>query len=275
MIDRRGATKPVLRRITSSLTSEAPTMLLDFPTQSASPSSARQLLAGFDRITVVNLPERTDRRREMEAELEKVGIDAADIRLHFFAAKRPTEQGYWPSLGARGCFQSHLEILQQAQRDGLRNILVVEDDCDFTDRPAAQCEAMFRALGTTDWDLCYLGHPEALDDAEPGTWVAHTRPFQQSHCYAVNGRAFGRLVEFLEAITRRPEGHPLGGPQHYDGALNMFRQQNPDIITLLAAPSLAHQRSSKSDIFEHWYDNVPGLRQLFALRRALMKRLKG
>ena len=55
----------------------------------------------------------------------------------------------------------------------------------------------------------------------------------------------------------------------------MFREQNPDVITLLAAPSLARQRSSKSDIFEYWYDKVPGLSQLFALRRALKKRLVG
>lgn len=246
-------------------------MLLEHPAS----SPARPLLAGFERITVVNLPERTDRRREMEAELAKVGVDATDVRLRFFAANRPTEKGDWPSLGARGCFQSHLAILQQAQAAGLRNILVLEDDCDFTDRPAELRTAMLDALDKTEWDLCYIGHPETLDDAEPGTWVAHRGSFQQSHCYAVNGRAIPRLVEFLEAITRRPEGHALGGPQHYDGALNMFRQQNPDVVTLLGAPSLAHQRSSKSDIFEHWYDNVPGLKQLFALRRELKKRLGG
>lgn len=254
-------------------------MLLDssIPSLAGLPP-ARPLLAGFERIVVVNLPERADRRREMEVELAKVGVDSTDVRLRFFAAKRPTEKGDWPSLGARGCFQSHLEILQQAQAAELRNILILEDDCDFTDHPVAVRAALLDSLHTTDWDLAYLGHPVSFDDAptvEPGTWVAHNAPFQQSHCYAVNGRAIPRLVEFLEAITRRPEGHPLGGPQHYDGALNMFRQQNPDVKTLLAGPSLAHQRSSKSDIYEHWYDKIPGLSQLVALRRALKKRLFG
>ena len=54
-----------------------------------------------------------------------------------------------------------------------------------------------------------------------------------------------------------------------------FRERNPDVVTLLASPSLAHQRSSKSDIFEHWYDRVPGLSQLASLRRSLKKRLFG
>lgn len=251
-------------------------MLLDRLESSVAPKAS--LLAGFERITVVNLPERTDRRREMEQQLRAVGVAADDPRLRFFAAKRPTEKGDWPSLGAKGCFASHLELLTQALRDGLGNVLVLEDDCDFTPRSSAVRESLARSLETTDWDLAYLGHPVALDDApgaDIGTWVAHAGSFQQSHCYAVNGRTLPRLVEFLEAITRRPEGHALGGPQHYDGALNMFRQQNPDLKTLLAGPSLAHQRSSKSDIFEHWYDKVPGLSQLLALRRVLKKRLGG
>lgn len=251
---------------------------------SASPSAAAKssMLAGFERITVVNLPERTDRRREMEQQLQLVGVAADDPRLKFFAANRPTEKGDWPSLGARGCFASHLQLLTQALHDGVGNILVLEDDCDFTPRPAAVRESLARTLQqlslSGDWDLAYLGHPVDLEGApgsDVGTWVVSSAPFQQSHCYAVNGRTLPRLVEFLEAITRRPEGHPLGGPQHYDGALNMFRSQNPDLKTLLAGPSLAHQRSSKSDIFEHWYDNVPGLSHLIALRRALKKRLLG
>jgi glycosyl transferase family 25 len=255
-------------------------MLLDRSAPSVAPSTAANdsLLGGFERITVVNLPERIDRRREMEEQLQSVGVAADDPRLKFFAAKRPTEKGDWPSLGAKGCFTSHLQLLTKELRDGVRNILVLEDDCDFTARPRAVRESLARTLSTIEWDLAYLGHPVAFDDApgsDVGTWVAHAGSFQQSHCYAVNGRALPRLVEFLEAITRRPESHPLGGPQHYDGALNMFRLQNPDIKTLLAGPSLAHQRSSKSDIFEHWYDKVPGLSQVMALRRSLKKRLIG
>lgn len=232
------------------------------------------LLDGFQRIIVVNLPERNDRRREMEQQLRAVGADPNDPRIRFFAAARPREVGDWPSIGARGCFQSHLEILRAAAADGLESILILEDDCDFTPRPTAMRAALVEQLADREWDLCYLGHPEALDDAAPGTWVAHDRPFQQSHCYAVHGRALPRLVEFLEAVTKRPAGHPDGGPQHYDGALNMFRMQNADVVTLLAAPSLAHQRSSRSDIFEHWYDRVFGLKQLFELRRCVQKFLR-
>lgn len=60
----------------------------------------------------------------------------------------------------------------------------------------------------------------------------------------------------------------------WNSALNMFRMQNADVVTLLAAPSLAHQRSSRSDIFEHWYDRVFGLKQLFELRRCVQKFLR-
>ncbi len=42
----------------------------------------------FDRIYIVNLPERTDRRREMEDQLVKVGL-GGHPRVMFFPAIRP------------------------------------------------------------------------------------------------------------------------------------------------------------------------------------------
>ncbi|MGC3968111.1 MAG: glycosyltransferase family 25 protein [Pirellulales bacterium] len=236
---------------------------------------AAGLLTQFERIVVVNLPERTDRRREMEAQLRSAGVDPQDERVQFFAARRPTEVGDWPSLGARGCFQSHLQILQRAREDELENILVLEDDCDFTPGTEGLRYNLVDELDRREWDLAYLGHPVELKSVVASSWVASGEPFQQSHCYAVNGRALPKVVAFLEAVASRPAGHPDGGPQHYDGALNMFRQQNHDVVTLLAAPSLAHQRSSRSDIYEHWYDRVPGLRQLFELRRRVKKLVRG
>ncbi len=49
----------------------------------------------------------------------------------------------------------------------------------------------------------------------------------------------------------------MGGPQHFDGALSMFREQNPDVRTLIARPRLGFQRRSRSDISSAWYDRLP------------------
>ena len=58
----------------------------------------------------------------------------------------------------------------------------------------------------------------------------------------------------------RPAGSKLGGPMGMDGSLSWFRRENPDVITLMAAPPLASQRSTRSDLSPRWFDRVPMLR---------------
>ena len=55
----------------------------------------------FDRIRVINLVERRDRRRDMERELAGIGL-ADDPRVAFISALRPNDAGNFTSVGARG-----------------------------------------------------------------------------------------------------------------------------------------------------------------------------
>jgi GR25 family glycosyltransferase involved in LPS biosynthesis len=74
-------------------------------------------------IFVINLEHRTDRRRAMEKELSKIGWNA-----EFFPAIRPAEAADFPSIGARGCFLSHLAVLRRASETEARRLILVEDD---------------------------------------------------------------------------------------------------------------------------------------------------
>ena len=71
------------------------------------------LLERFDRVRIVNLKARADRRREMRGELARLGL-GLDDRIALHEACRPDDRGDFPSLGARGCFLSHLTVLDQA-----------------------------------------------------------------------------------------------------------------------------------------------------------------
>src|SRR5690606_31802208 len=86
----------------------------------------------FEAIYVINLAYRADRRLEMSAELARLGLSFDDPKVTLFAAVRPEDAGEFPSVGARGCFMSHLGILHSALALGLRSILILEDDADFT-----------------------------------------------------------------------------------------------------------------------------------------------
>lgn len=214
------------------------------------------LLQSFDRICIINLPERADRRRAVTRELQRQGVRVDGDRVRFVDGIRPDAPGDFPSTGARGCFLSHLKVLRQARADGVRRLLVLEDDVMFT-ATLAGAGSLGAALAADGWHLAYPGH--ALPPRPgPLRWEPSAAPLVCAHCYAVHGDALDAVIGYLEACLGRPAGHPLGGAMHYDGALTMLRQARPDLVTLLASRSLAGQRSSRSDIIgPSWLDRGP------------------
>jgi hypothetical protein len=233
------------------------------------PMSASPLFEYFDQVSVINLPDRLDRRRQIEAEFRRLGAYPAADRVCFFPAIRPEQRGGWPSAGARGNFLSHYNILRSAHERKLRSVLIMEDDCSFTSTMHRMQGQVAQALSATDWDIVYLGHVEVVQGDKPFELVEWPRPLLTSHMYAVNRPCMDRLVNFLEVVTHRPAGHPDGGPQCYDGALCTFRAQNPDVKTLISVPSLACQRSSRSDISPGLLDTFPATRAVVGIARRL------
>lgn len=220
----------------------------------------------FDRAVVINLPERRDRRRDMERQLRGAGISPKH-RVEFFPGIRPSDRLDWASIGARGSFLSHYAVLREACSSGVQSIVVMEDDCDFPPYFTRLQEQVASELASRDWDMVYLGHGEATADGGNVRLVACEHAVT-AHFYAIHGRVLRRLVDYLEAVNARPGGHPLGGPQFIDGAFAMFRSQNPDVLSLMPVPSLGKQRSSRSDVTPRWFDKVPVARWLIEeLRR--------
>lgn len=215
------------------------------------------LLATFDRIAIINLPDRHDRRRAVTRELRRWGVAVDGERVRFVEAIRPDGPGDFPSTGARGCFLSHLKTLRQAQADGVQRLLVLEDDVMFL--PAlGRSDHLAPVLAQDGWHLAYPGHVRA---ALPGPlrWEPSQEALVCAHCYAVHASALPVLVDFLDACLARPAGHPDGGPMHVDGALSVLRHQRPDLLTWVASASLAGQRSSRSDIIgPSWLDRWLG-----------------
>ncbi len=231
----------------------------------------------FDRIYIVNLPERTDRRREMEDQLVKVGL-GGHPRVMFFPAIRPNAAGEFPSIGARGCFSSHLAILQDAAQQGLQRILIPEDDLDFSRDFNARIGALCARLQQSDWGVFYGGYellqPLAGPDAEIQSMAAEAA-VRTTHFVAFQAPVMERAAAYLQAMLARPGGHPDGGPMHVDGAYSWFRRQHPEMLTLIAVPELGYQRSSKTDIHPlSWIDRTPLLRDAANLARKLKNHLR-
>lgn len=216
------------------------------------------LLNFFDKLYIINLPEREDRRKQIRRELTAIGISDSSEKVVFFPAIKPAEKGDFPSIGARGCFLSHLAVLKEARQHQLSNLLIMEDDLTFNSFLLQRQAAIVQELQHLNWDFAYLGHGLNLSKRQKGFFQEYSDPLRLAHFLAINQTKIPQLVEFLETILKRPNGHPKGGPMHVDGAYSVFRKQHPDTVTLVANPNLGFQRPSPSNIAGYkWFEGIP------------------
>lgn len=226
----------------------------------------------FDRISIINLPERIDRRQEMAEELAKIGLSLNSDGIVIFPAIRPSDAGDFPSVGARGAYLSHLEVLRNARDSGIKRLLVLEDDLMFDARLESSLKMLSEKINSEAWDFLYLGHMQ--DGMLPIHVETSQSPQQCLHFYAVQARVFNELISYLEECLKRSAGHPEGGSMHVDGAISMFRERHPQFITWLIQPSMGRQRPSRSDITNNrWYDKSAILSPMMRLLRKFKKKL--
>lgn len=233
---------------------------------------ARQVFTDwFDRTYIVHLPERHDRMKIVLGQLDRVGIEPEAGRLEIFSGIRPTTESGFPTVGARGCFLSHREVLARAMKDNLRRVLIMEDDVEFHSLLIISPGEILDGLDGMEWGLAYLSHSLEIQEGAPPRFLPTEEITKGAHFYAVQGAAIRQLAEYLDAVLARAPGDPLGGPMHYDGALTMFRRAHAKVKTVAANPSLGRQAHSRSDISPKPWDRFPITRELAQLVRGTFR----
>lgn len=213
-----------------------------------------RLLDRFDRIRIVNLPERADRRREMDAELARIGL-SGDPRVAYFPAIRPADKGRFTSIGAHGVYLSQRAILREAAAAG-HSLLILEDDCEFAARTGA-------FVAGDGWDIFYGG----WFAADPANLQASD--IIGAHMMGFTAQAVRRVSAYLEDLAPDCAIHPP-----IDAAYVWFRRAHPEVRAEFAVPPLAGQRPSKSDIAPgKWHHRLPLGRQLGRLAKRAWTRL--
>lgn len=241
------------------------------------PSPGEALLNSFEWMKIVNLPHRVDRRNEFTKQLRNIGIDHSRDGVAFFEAIRPQTEGDFPSIGAYGCFLSHLAILKDARERDLETILICEDDLNFSADFGQRIEQTLSMLVMEDWSIFYGFQPDNLPTSVSGlSKVPPSLGIQCAHFVVFRRPAIRALIPYLEAMLMRPSGHADGGPMHVDGAYNWFRLAHPHMKTFAATPSLGYQRSSSTDIAEKSFaDRSFILKPFVRYARALKNRIRG
>lgn len=233
-------------------------------------SPASRFFAPFDRIRVVNLVERTDRRREMEVQFARVGL-AGDPRIRYFPAIRTDHPGPFRRIGSHGNFLARIELLREAAQAG-EAVLILEDDCDFL------TPQVFEAVLPEGWDIVYGGFESSNEDALSDSMIIG------SHCMGFSARAATLAADYLVRYMQPdfpPDPVAAADPAYdpairppIDGAFVWFRRAHPELVTVFR--KVAVQRASRTDVGDQrFFDRIPVLRSLAGVARAIKRRIAG
>jgi glycosyl transferase family 25 len=136
------------------------------------------------RAIYINLEKRKDRKEHMETQLREYGLDNFE-RFDAIECKE---------MGCIGCAQSFLAVLELARDRQYRNVLIFEDDFQFTvpkDQVHEQINDIFAQK--FDWDVMMLAyHPVKAGDEISG----YTRLLdaQAGSAFIVQQHYFDKLI---------------------------------------------------------------------------------
>ena len=190
-------------------------------------------LTDIKHIFYINLEHRGDRKAHVEDQLESIGLQGE----RFNAIKMPN--------GAVGCSMSHLKLLQNALKNGLDHILIVEDDIQFLNPDLFKTQ-INTFLSNHIWDVILLGGNN-MPPYEPvdATCVKVSR-CQTTTGYIVNGNYIEKLMNNVRSglsnLLHNPKEHKAFAIDKY-----WFNLQKTDNWFLIIPLSVV-QREDYSDI---------------------------
>jgi GR25 family glycosyltransferase involved in LPS biosynthesis len=196
-----------------------------------------KLFERFDKVYCINLRRRPERLEEFKQEIEKYSLGNFEI---FNAVDgKDIKQTRSPKLkqSEQGLIESNLKILKDSIKNNLKNVLILEDDCIFTDE-IKNIDEYFKLL-PEDWDMLYMGgnHNTHMNMKPPtiiNEKVCKLHHTFSTHFIGIKNTIFQEL-EFLLSITHEP----------LDVTYTQL-QKNKNVYSFY--PAIAKQRIGFSDI---------------------------
>lgn len=236
----------------------------------------------IDKVYVINLKRRHDRRRETQHRLRELdlgievgfveAIDGRDITnqylqdnglgiypWHIAHYTNNLEKYHWysnyyfreMSFGEIGCSLSHNSIWQEILQEGITTALVLEDDVFFplsAELTKDTLREKFSLLKeeTVSWDFMYLGRMKIWNDKEQ-VCKGIVRPGYSwlSHSYVIKDSGAEKLVNtnFLSSLIPLDEYLPVMYNSHEREDLLEHFKAYEKLNALAIEPNLTEQRS--------------------------------
>ena len=202
----------------------------------------------FERIFILNLPYKPDRRERLQRHLSQLGLaDQQEITwLRAYSGDMMPAPAWWNAgNGAWGCLLSHARVVQEAIMDKLANFLVLEDDAIFQANSQDMLNALMNQI-PSDWDQLYLGgqHLKEPQDVEGKPFVLRAWNVNRTHAFALQKQIF---TKYHQHIWHAPDYISKSGGWHIDHQLGLAHERGDWSVY---APSwwLAGQDSDWSNI---------------------------
>tara|TARA_R110002074_G_scaffold55547_2_gene137715 strand:- start:9194 stop:9883 length:690 start_codon:yes stop_codon:yes gene_type:complete len=206
----------------------------------------------FDKIICINLDRRSDRWMEVQQQFKKAGISVERYSAidgnpmswnHVRNKANPLETEDIKFRGVAGCMASHVNIWKMAKEKGWKNVLIVEDDCDFVHEVQERFTERINQV-PLNWDLLYLG---GIHETRGGLYIpdkisqhiVKAKRMITTTCYAIKDTCYDLAINTV--LADEPWFHTA-----VDGYLGAYVQS--ECNTYAFQPPLAWQRASFSDI---------------------------
>ena len=160
----------------------------------------RKVLSQIDKIFYINLDKRTDRREDIEDELQRFGLKQPfyDFSNNLIEIVERFPAISTPGRGIVGCTFSHLAVYKLAKERGYKNVLIFEDDFIFLSTKNEFYENMSKLL-SINFDVCMLAYHNTCD-AVPTEYdfLMRTVEAQTASGYIISSSIYDRLIELFE-----------------------------------------------------------------------------
>jgi hypothetical protein len=226
----------------------------------------------FDRVYIISLDRRADRRERLQCEMDVNGWPFA--KPIWFRAidgnKVPHPDDFTQKGGAWGCLESHRTILRECLMDGVQSVLVLEDDAVLRNGWVDRARTFITAA-PGDWEQLMFGG-QLTGDSTQKTVNGEVRAVTQcerTHCYALRGDAIGDLYKAWHTSVK----------VHCDWIMGDWQERGKKVY----APHefIVGQSAGRSDICAidksaSFWNEPSGKEPVFVLRcsREIMTRLR-
>ena len=153
----------------------------------------------FTKVYCLNLDRREDRWSDTIKELDKWDLRKYVTRVAAIDGRTLPANSFGLRNADLGLIETQLQLVIDAKKNNYKNILIMEDDIEFTDE-VNNIELYVKEL-PNDWDMVWFG-------GNHNTHGGHTPHFisnkiikcnitYTTHCVAINHTVFDKVIEVL------------------------------------------------------------------------------